>query len=75
MTVADGDDPWQTERRSSDWLVGDTVPDGSDAAQLALLPVENPELRCRRPDPIVACLGMDSAIADPSWHQAAVGNA
>lgn len=33
-TSLDGADLWQTERRSSDWNVGNTAPDGSDSMQL-----------------------------------------
>ena len=33
ITSLDGDDLWQTERRSSDWNVGNTAPDGSDSMQ------------------------------------------
>jgi hypothetical protein len=29
----DGDDPWQTERRSSGWIVGDASPNPSDTLQ------------------------------------------
>jgi hypothetical protein len=34
ITSLDGDDLWQTERRSSDWNVGDALPDGLDSVQL-----------------------------------------
>jgi len=72
---ADADDPWQTERRSSDWMVGDGFPEGSDGTQLALLPVEGSAAGCGRPDPIVASLAMNSPIAALSWRRLTVGNA
>jgi hypothetical protein len=34
ITSLDGTDLWQTERRSSDWNVGNSAPDGSDSMQL-----------------------------------------
>jgi|GEM_PF-2208480 hypothetical protein len=34
IATLDGDDPWQTERRSSDWVVGDAPPDKSDTMQV-----------------------------------------
>lgn len=34
IATLDEDDPWQTERRSSDWVVGDAPPDKSDTMQV-----------------------------------------
>jgi hypothetical protein len=70
----DGDDPW-TERRSSDWNIGDAPPDETDSTQLALVPVESIEATSGRPDPIVASLFAHPPIASLSRRRTTVRSA
>lgn len=70
----DGDDPW-TERRSSDWNIGDAPPDEADTTQLALVPVESIGATCGRPDPIFASLFAHQPIASSPCRRTTVGSA
>ena len=63
-TSLDGADLWQTERRSSDWNVGDAPRDQVDPRQLALAPVEPSRRASGIPNPVVAGLLMHRPIAD-----------
>ena len=71
----DGGEPWQTERRSSDWIIGDGPPLELNTADLALVPVASVALGCGRPDPIVASLSMDRPLDDLPWRRPPLGNA
>jgi len=70
----DGDDPW-TERRSSDWNIGDAPPDETDSALLALVPVESIGAISGRPDPIVASLFAHLPLASLPWRRTTVRSA
>jgi hypothetical protein len=51
-----GDDPWQTERRSSDYIIGDMPRDEVETTQLALVPIESLERPAGIPGSIVTSL-------------------